>query len=159
MNVFSKPGDGAAFEDETCLISYVKVDPRHRRQRRLKFEDAVKYVIKLQRKFGFDPRRPKSRLIKAVFERVKSRLLLADCKKELQFFVGVGTCIDCLGIDCFFRCGKEIVTVDLYSGSRKRKGGRIRADIVISRLDFITNKHYQIGDKIAEMLLCPPTEV
>ena len=157
MKVFCKPGDGAGFERETCFVSYIEVDPRHRRQRRVRLEDAIRYVIKIQHKFGFDPKRPRSRLMKSVFERVQSRLSLAGCKETLQFFVGVGTCIDCLGIDCFFRCGKRIVTIDLYSGLRKSKSGKIRADVVMGRLDFITNRHYQIGDKIAEMLLVQKT--
>ena len=159
MNVKSPPGDGYGWEKVSCGCSYVTVDPKHRRQGRMNIHDAIRYVIRVQHLFGFDPTRPRNKPMRSIYNRIQSRLRLAGCKEKLEFFVGIGTCLDCLGVDVFFRCGKRFVTADLYAGLRKRKGGKVRADIVLSRSDFITNKHYQIGDRIAQMLLCPPTEV
>ncbi len=153
MNVNSRESDGYGFEQEVCGCAFINVDPKHRRQNGIKFKNAVKYVIAIQRRLGCNPCRPKTRLAQAVFNRIQSRLRLAGHKEKLCFFVCVGTCMDCLGVDCFFKCGNRIVTIDLYSGRNKRKSGNVRADIVLKRADFIHDKHYQIADRIAEMLL------
>ena len=60
--------------------------------------------------------------------------------------------MDCLGVDCFFRCGNRIVTIDLYSGRRKNKGGKIKADMVLSRQHFLKDEHYKVADEIARRL-------
>lgn len=160
MKIPTAVGDGYGFESVVCGCSFLTVDPRHRRHsRRVKLQDALRYVVRVQREFGFDPMKPKTKPMQSIYSRIRSRLRLAGCKESLEFFVGVGTCIDCLGIDCFFRCGKGIVTIDLYSGAQKGKSGKVRADIVLKRSDFVANRHYQLGDRIAGMLLESSTRV
>jgi hypothetical protein len=153
LKVLSEESDGYAFEAEVCGCAYIDVDPKHRRQRKIKFPNAIRYVMLIQQKLGCDPCRPKTKLARAVFDRIQNRLKLAGHRERLRFFVCVGTCLDCLGVDCFFKCGNRIVTVDLYSGRMKRKGGQIKADIVLRRSDFVYDHHYQVADRIAEMLL------
>lgn len=153
MKVNSLPSDGYGFEVEVCGCSFVQTDPKHRRRRKIKFQDALRHVVAIQRKLGCNPSCPKTKLAKAMFDRIASRLRLAGHKETLKFFVCVGTHMDCLGVDCFFRCGNRLVTIDLYSGQMKRKSGRVRADIVLKRTDFLNNSYYKVADKIAEMLL------
>ncbi len=154
MKVESAPGDGYGFEVEVCGCSFLQTDPKHRRhQRRIGFQDALRHVVAIQRKLGCNPCRPKTKLAKAMFDRITSRLRLAGNKEPLKFFVCVGTHMDCLGVDCFFRCGNRLVTIDLYSGQMKKKSGQVRADIILRRSDFLSNDYYRVADKIAEMLL------
>lgn len=153
MKVNSRESDGYGFEAEVCGCSYPDVEAKHRRKGKIRFENAVKYVMIIQKKLGCDPCRPKTKLAKAVFDRIQNQLRLAGHKEKLRFFVCVGTCLDCLGVDCFFKCGNRIVTIDLYSGRLRHKGGQIRADIVLRRSDFVHDRYYQVADKIAKMLL------
>lgn len=152
LKVYALESDGEAFQAEFCGCSSRDIDPKHRRVR-MCFNNALKYIIIIQRKLGFDPCHPKNRLAQAVFERVHSRLRLAGHKEELKFYVCIGTCMDCLGVDCFFRCGKQIVTIDLFAGKRRTKTGRVRADLVLSRKHFLLDEHYKIADEIASKLL------
>ena len=152
LKVYASESDGESFQAEFCGCSSRDIDPKHRRVR-MCFDNALKYIIIIQRKLGFDPCHPKNRLAQAVFERVHSRLRLAGHREELKFYVCIGTCMDCLGVDCFFRCGKRVVTIDLFAGKRRTKNGRIRADLVLSRKHFLLDEHYKIADEIALKLL------
>jgi hypothetical protein len=152
VKVSSLEGDGPGFESEVTSVTSAGVDVKHRRVR-MNFENALKRVVTIQRKLGCDPRCPKNRLMRAVFNRITSRLRLAGHREELKFYACNGTCMDCLGVDCFFRCGNRIVTIDLYAGKYRTKKGGVRADLVLSRFHFLNNEHYQVADEIARRLL------
>lgn len=152
MKVKTGVSDGEGFQDEFCGCEPGTVKKKHKK-RWINFATAVTYVLFIQRKMGFDPRRPKNRLAQAVFARIVSRLRLSGHKEDLRFYVCVGTCMDCLGVDCFFRYKDKIVTIDLYAGKREEKKKYINADLVLSRAHFVHNKHYQIADEIAKKLI------
>jgi len=142
--------DGYGFERLFSGVSFIDVPAIFRRQRKIKLDDAVRYVIRCQNKFGWDPRRPRTKLARAIYDRVSRKLKLLGNKEELLLCICVGTCLDCMGIDCFLKCGRKIVTIDLTISPK----GKIspRADVVITRQHFLDDKYYQIGDEIAVML-------
>jgi hypothetical protein len=123
-------------------------------RKRARFLKTIQDAVRLQRLAGLDPSKPKSKAMKALYNRVSSRLRLAGCKKCLGIFFGFFTSADFYGVDCFFKCGKGIVTIDFFFGTdvvdKKKRTG---AEIVLTPRVFLNDEHYQLGDDIANRLL------
>lgn len=147
MHVESSPHDGAGFEREFCGCAFSDVSPKFRRHRVRNVRKAIRRVRMYQCLLGWDPRRPKTELACSLFRRITSRL--PNGKKELRLYIAVGTCLDLLGIDCFFEYRGRIVTVDLTTSVFKKD---CRADILLTRWHFLKNEHYNIGSHIASRL-------
>lgn len=148
MTVVSEPNDGYGFEREFCGCAVPDVDRRFRNQRVKSIREGIERVKKWQPALDWNPRKPKTLLAQCLFRRVASRLRRGEA--ELRLFIAIGTCLDHMGIDCFFEYERRVVTIDLTIRSFKPHP---RANFVLTRKDFVKNKHYQIGDLIALGLL------
>jgi hypothetical protein len=147
MVVMSKPNDGYGFEREFCGCAYIDVDNRFRRHRIPSLKEGIKKVKELQSFLDWNPRRPKTPLADCLFRRVAYRL--KNGETNLRLFIAIGTCLDLMGVDCFFEYERRVVTIDLTVRPYKPHP---RANVVISRKDFVRNQHYHIADMIAKRL-------
>lgn len=146
--VISGPGDGRAFEQEFCGCSFWDVDEHLRRGSRRNFTDCVRRVKEHQSVFnGWNPRQPRTPLAEGLHRKVASRLRGG---KELRLFIAIGTVLDLkMGIDCFFEYDQQIVTIDLTVSAFKK---HYNADFLLTRLNFLKDEHYHIGEMIAQRL-------
>jgi len=145
--VQSDPQDGHGFQNEFCGCDLTVVDPKLK-QRVRNFREGIQRVKECQCLYNhWNPRRPRTPLAQCLFQKVKSRLKTGD---DLRLFIAINTALDYwMGVDCFFECNGRIVTVDLSVSSYKRY---YKADILLTRQDFVKNHHYKKGDIIARKL-------
>jgi hypothetical protein len=146
MKVISGPGDGHGLECEFCGCE-LKHSRSHSRRCGCSLEKGIWVVKCCQHHFNnWNPRRPRTPLSRCLYERVASGI--RGGAKNLRLFLAFGTSLDPLGIDFFFECCRRVVTVDLTAGHKSSSG----ADIILTRDDFVSNRHYIVGDEIAERL-------
>jgi len=146
MRVTCASQDGYGFEREFCGIASTEVDERLRSERARSFWVAVRKVMRCQCFLNWNPRKPSTPLSECLFRRVARGL---KDPGDLRLFISVGTCLDVMGVDCFFEHKGQIVTIDLTV--RPFKGG-LRANYLLSRLDFIGDHHYRLADRMARRL-------
>jgi len=148
MHVRSKPKDGRGFEEEFFGYSFQKARALFRHCQSCSEKSAIRRVKECQHCLGWNPRQPKTALARGLFDRVSARL--GSRGRDLRLFAAVGSSLDIRGIDGWFERDHVMVTIDLTVSAGKEDP---RAHLVITRSDFLTNRHYSIGDWIAEMLL------
>ncbi len=153
MNIPIAEGDGYGFETLFLGCSYKSVDPKHRRGKCLRFRNALRQAMVIQQQLGCDPFHPKTKLAQEIFDYIEDRLHSAGHQGTLQFFICVGTHLDRLGVDCFFRFNSRIVTIDLYSGKLGGKAKKNKADVVLSRAHFLKDEHLKVAEDIARRLI------
>ena len=113
------------------------------------FETCVDHVKQHQQCLGWNPRKPKTLLSKRVYTCVASGLKALP-KKDLRFFISVGTPLDeKYGVDCFFEFQGAIVTIDLTISERK---GYPKADVVLTLEDLRFDLHYAMSSRISSLL-------
>ena len=149
VNVEVKDGEG--FEAAVFGFSHLQVEKTHRRYcGQPPLDVCIRRVRNLQSQLGWSPRRPTTKVSKALFRTVASHL--GKYKNKLRMFCALGTVLDFIhGTDLFFECNGRIVTVDLTIS----KKGKVspKAMIVITLQDMIMNRYYQKASRIADLLL------
>jgi hypothetical protein len=138
--------DGYGFEREAFGIASPDVDERLRSERVRSFTEAIQKVMRCQHFLDWNPRKPKTPLIQSLFRRVAHGL---RDHRDLRFYISVGTWLDPMGVDCFFEHQDRVVTIDLTVRPFKHD---LRADFLLSRLDFVLDCHYQLADRMAKKL-------
>jgi hypothetical protein len=149
MRVISARSDGHSFEREVLGLAFDDVNPRMRNFRTHNFKEAIALVRGFQSDLGWNPVRPKTDLSRSIFRTVASGLPTNEAF-PLGLFNAIGTELDLRwGVDCWFEFGDRLVTVDLTAGRFKR---HFKADYVLSRYHFLTNKHFGVARSIARRL-------
>lgn len=148
MNVVVRNGED--FEIAVFGFSHLEVEKSRRKYRGYPSLDVcIKRVRNIQQKLGWSPRRPTTKVSKALFRAVASHL--GPYKDKLRMFCAIGTALDFVhGTDLFFECCGSVVTVDLTISKRKSSP---KAMVVITLNDMLQNKYYQKASRIAELLL------
>jgi hypothetical protein len=146
MRVTCRPQDGYGFEREAFGIASEDVDERLRSERVGSFTEAIQKVMRCQHFLGWNPRKPKTPLMQSLFRRVAHGV---RDHRDLRFYISVGTWLDVMGTDCFFEHHGRVVTVDLTVRPFKHD---LRADFLLSRLDFVLDCHYRLADRMARRL-------
>jgi hypothetical protein len=148
MRVFSIQSDGPGFEREFFNKAFDDVDPCFRCLKTHRLKDAIAVVKKLQSDLDWNPAKPKTPLSESIFRKVSSKLPISI--SPLYLFSAIGTELDLRwGIDGWFEFGDRFVTFDLTSGKFKK---HFKANYVLSRYHFLTNKHFGIAGSMARRL-------
>lgn len=148
--MFIEAPTGEAFEQEFFGFSRQDVIKKKvPRKTEPDFLSRVAEIRKIQHVFDWNPRSPRTKLAKALHDRVRSQM---GSEKNLVLICwSIGTKLDSEhGTDLFFVCGKRIVTVDLTISPDGKKNPK--ADIVLTLAHFQKNLHYKVADKIARLL-------
>ena len=148
MRVISAASDGHAFEREVLGLSFNDVDPCMRGLTTHSFLEAIVCVRSFQSDLDWNPIKPKTDLSRCIFHTVASKL--STRVVPLCLFSAIGTELDLRwGVDCWFEFGDRLVTIDLTAGCFKK---HFKADYVLSRYDFLTNKHFGVARSMARRL-------
>jgi hypothetical protein len=134
---------GEGFEREVLGISHVDINvkrlPKH--NKKLNFFETVEMVKTIQGVYDWNPKIPKTKISKELFEIIRS-LLKKGLGEKLRIFVSVGTRLDLhFGTDCFFELNGSVVTVDLTISNKKND---IKANILIRPVD-IYNRQFHVA--------------
>lgn len=143
-------GTGEDFEAAVFGFSHLAIEKSRRRYRggELPIEVCIKRVCDIQTKLGWSPKRPTTKISKALFRAVAS--YLGPKRHKLRMFCALGTALDFVyGTDLFFECDGAIVTVDLTISRRKVSP---KAMVVITLQDILMDRYYKKASKIAGLL-------
>jgi hypothetical protein len=149
MRVKSDEFNGRAFEQE---ISGYHIERArrlfgHRCGHGVEFKHLVRRVKECQHCLGWNPRAPWTPLARSLFDGVACRL--GERNPELRLFMAIGSGLDYQGIDCWFERSGRMATIDVTVKPAKPHP---RANVVITRDDFIRDRHYAFGELIAQFL-------
>ncbi len=151
MNIEAPTGE--ALEKEFFGFSRDEVTRKIKRtvsRKQISFQDRVVETHKVQHILGWNPKNPSTKAAKALFERVRSNM--GSQRDSVYMCCAIGTRLDFdHGTDLFFLCGDAVVTVDLTISPHGKPNAK--AHVVITLDDLKNNRHYQLGDRIAQQLL------
>lgn len=148
MFVHSSPTDGRGFEAEFCGCSFYDIPQKFRKLKVRSLKDGFTIVKGYQALYcNWNPRKPSTPLSISLFNKVAKGLPKGN--DELRLFLSIGTFLDLRGIDFFFEYCGAFATVDLTVSKNKK---RAKANFVISHLDFLKDRHYNIGSQITNRL-------
>ncbi len=150
MNIESVIRSGEDFE--RLVLGFSHQDIHHifnRAKDKRDFNQCILEAKQLPTIYGTDPKKPKTKILRALFQNIQSNM--KSYQKDLRVFPCVGTVLDSnFGIDLFFECQGKIASVDL---TIKRGKVNPKADVVITLEDLKLNHHYARCSRIAQILL------
>lgn len=147
MIVYCGRCDGPGFEREFSGWSFLDVDERLRAEYVHTLRQGIKRVMGYQCFYDWDPKKPRTPLARCLFNNVASGI---GDSGDLGLFIAIGTRLDLMGIDCFFKYHRRVVTIDLTVRPFKEHP---RSDFVLSRLDFLDDEyHERLANRMARKL-------